>query len=58
MMLHKRGEQMIDSIKTASVGVSGFGVQFISMLPEMVRVGVGLATIVYLIVKVYKELGK
>jgi len=49
---------MIDSIKTASVGVSGFGVQFMSMLPEMVRVGVGLATMAYLIIKVYKEISK
>ena len=49
---------MIDTLKTAGVGVGGFGVQFMSMLPEMVRVGVGLATIVYIVIKVYKELGK
>ena len=49
---------MVDSIKTASVGVGGFGVQFMSMLPEMVRVGVGLATMAYLIIKVYKEISK
>ena len=49
---------MVDSIKTAGVGVGGFGVQFMSMLPEMVRVGVGLATIVYIVIKVYTELGK
>ena len=49
---------MIDSIKTAGVGAGGFGVQFMSMLPEMVRVGVGLATIVYIVIKVYKEMTK
>ena len=49
---------MIDTLKTASVGVVGFGVQFMSMLPEIVKIGVGLATIVYLGIKMYKELGK
>ena len=49
---------MIDTLKTAGVGVGGFGVQFMSMLPEMVRVGVGLATIVYIVVKIYRELRK
>ena len=49
---------MVDTLKTAGVGAGGFGIQFMSMLPEMVRVGVGLATIVYIVIKVYKELGK
>ena len=49
---------MIDTLKTAGVGAGGFGVQFMSMLPEMVRVGVGLATIVYIVVKIYRELRK
>ena len=58
MMQHNRGGTMIDTIKTASVGAGGFGVQFMSMLPEMVRVGVGIATIIYIAIKVYKELSK
>ena len=49
---------MIDTLKTASVGAGGFGVQFMSMLPEMVRIGVGLATIVYIVIRVYKEMSK
>ena len=49
---------MIDTLKTASVGVGGFGVQFMSMLPDMVKVVVGLATMTYLGIKMYKELGK
>ena len=57
-MQHKTGGMMVDTLKTAGVGAGGFGVQFMSMLPEMVRVGVGLATIVYIVIKVYKELGK
>jgi|TARA_R110002012_G_scaffold314993_1_gene528212 hypothetical protein len=49
---------MVDSIKTGGVAAGGFGVQFMAMLPEMVKVGVGLATIVYLSVKIYKEMRK
>ena len=49
---------MVDTIKTTVVGAGGFGVQFMTMLPEMVRVGVGMATIVYILVKIYKELRK
>ena len=49
---------MVDTLKTVSVGAGGFGVQFMSMLPEMVRVGVGLATIVYIVIRVYKEMSK
>tara|TARA_Y100000593_G_C4093822_1_gene229821 strand:+ start:14 stop:163 length:150 start_codon:yes stop_codon:yes gene_type:complete len=49
---------MVDSIKTAGVGAGGFGIQFMAMLPEMVKVGVGLATMAYLIIKVYKEISK
>ena len=49
---------MIDTLKTVSVGGGGLFVQFLDMVPEMVKVGVGVMTIVYLGVKVYKELKK
>tara|TARA_Y100001951_G_C11097179_1_gene159968 strand:+ start:381 stop:530 length:150 start_codon:yes stop_codon:yes gene_type:complete len=49
---------MIDTLKTASVGGGGFVVQFLDMVPELVKVCVGLMTIVYLGMKVYKELKK
>ena len=49
---------MVDTLKTVSVGASGFGVQFMSMLPEMVRVAVGVVTAAYMLVKIYKELRK
>ena len=47
---------MIDTIKTAGVGAGGFGVQFLVMLPDMVKIAVGIATFAYLVVKIYKEL--
>ena len=49
---------MVDTLKTAGIGASGFGVQFMSMLPELVKVAVGIATVVYIVVKIYKELRK
>ena len=49
---------MIDTLKTASVGGGGFCLQFLDMVPEVVKVGVGIMTIIYLGVKVYKELKK
>ena len=48
---------MIDTLKTATIGAGGFITQFISMLPEMVKVAVGVATVAYLIVKIKKEMG-
>ena len=48
---------MLDTIKTAGVGSGGFIVQFMEMLPDMVKVAVGVATVVYLIVKIKKEMG-
>ena len=54
----KRRKRVIDTLKTASVGGGGLIVQFIDALPEIVKIGVGIMTMVYLGVKVYKELTK
>jgi hypothetical protein len=37
----------LDSLKSAVIGSGGFSVQFIGFLPEIVKIGVGIATIVY-----------
>tara|TARA_R100000008_G_scaffold73111_1_gene51474 strand:- start:893 stop:1054 length:162 start_codon:yes stop_codon:yes gene_type:complete len=42
----------VDTLKSAVIGGGGMTVQFIDMLPEMVRVGVGIATIVYFVYKI------
>ena len=42
----------VDTLKSAVIGGGGMTVQFMDMLPEMVRVGVGIATIVYFVYKV------
>tara|TARA_R100000781_G_C4077778_1_gene126669 strand:- start:867 stop:1028 length:162 start_codon:yes stop_codon:yes gene_type:complete len=51
----------LDTLKSAVIGGGGMSVQFIEMLPEMVRIGVGIATIVYFVYKIQlirKELSK
>ena len=47
---------MIDTIKTCGIGSCGFGMQFMAMVPDMVKVAVGIATVAYLIVKIKKEM--
>ncbi len=47
---------MIDSLRTVTAGASGMVVTWMEWLPMMVRVLVGLATFVYICVKIYKLL--
>jgi hypothetical protein len=49
---------MIDTLKTTSVGAGGLGIQYLNMLPEAVKVVIGIITIGYLIVKIKNELSK
>ena len=37
----------IDSLKSVVIGSGGFSVQYMDFLPEIVKIGVGIATIVY-----------
>ena len=45
-----------DSLKTATVGVSGTWVGFMNWFPEAVSVCVAVVTLIYMSIKVYKEL--
>jgi hypothetical protein len=47
---------MLDSLKTTTAGASGLIVTWVEWLPVMVRVLVGLATFVYICVKIYKQI--
>jgi hypothetical protein len=47
---------VIDTLKVASTGVGGFAIMCLEWLPELVRVGVGVATLVYLVLKIRKDL--
>ena len=47
---------MIDTLKTTGAGIGGFWISLCTWHPEVVSLSVGIATIVYLIVKIRKEL--
>jgi len=47
---------MEDSIKTVAVGMTGAAITGLGILPDVMSVLVGLVTIVYLGIKIYKEL--
>jgi len=42
----------LDSLKSAVIGSSGLGIQFMDFLPEIVKLGVGIVTIVYFLYKI------
>ena len=47
---------MIDTLKTTGTGISGWWLSISGWLPEVISLCVGIATLVYLIVKIRKEL--
>ena len=47
---------MIDTLKTTGAGMGGWWLSFSGWLPEMVSLGVGIATLIYLMIKIRKEL--
>ena len=47
---------MIDTLKTSGVGASGWWLTVSGWLPDFVSVCVGISTIIYLAVKIYKEI--
>tara|TARA_R100000458_G_scaffold41366_1_gene39045 strand:- start:184 stop:333 length:150 start_codon:yes stop_codon:yes gene_type:complete len=49
---------MLDSLKTMAVSITGMGITWIDWLPVVVRVLVGLASLVYLFLKIHNELKK
>ena len=47
---------MEETLKTTGAGLGGFWLSLWSWLPEVVSLSVGVATLVYLIIKIMKEL--
>ena len=47
---------MIDTLRTEGIGISGWWLSISGWLPEVVSLGVGLATLIYLVIKIRKEL--
>ena len=56
--MKKRKRKMIDSLKTMGVSITGIGITWIDWLPVVVRVLVGLASLVYIFLKIHNELKK
>ena len=47
---------IIDTLRTEGIGLSGWWLSISGWLPELVSLCVGIATLIYLIVKIKKEL--
>ena len=47
---------IVDTLKTTGAGMSGWWLSISGWLPEVVSLGVGVATLLYLVIKIYKEL--
>ena len=43
---------MIDTVKTTVAGMGGFYVSMMDWLPDMISMAVGIATLIYLILKI------
>ena len=47
---------MEETLKTTGAGIGGFWISLWGWLPEVVSLAVGIATLVYLVTKIRKEL--
>ena len=47
---------MLDTLKTTGAGMGGCWLSINGWLPEVVSLSVGIATLIYLIIKIKKEL--
>ena len=47
---------MVDTLRTEGIGLSGWWLSISGWLPEVVSLCVGIAPLVYLVVKIKKEL--
>ena len=47
---------LLETMKIEGVGISGWWLSISGWFPEIVSLGVGIATLTYLIIKIYKEL--
>jgi len=48
--------EIVDTLKTTSYGIGGFWISLWNWLPDIVSLSVGITTLVYLIIKIRKEL--
>ena len=48
----------LDTLKTGGIGVGSWWLTVSGWFPDFVSVCVGIATIAYLMIKIYKEIGR
>ena len=46
----------IDTLKTSGIGIGGWWLSVSGWLPEVISLLVGIATLIYLVIKIKKEL--
>ena len=51
-------EELMDTVRTSAVGVTGSAVTGLGILPDAVSVIVGIVTIIYLFIKISNELNE
>ena len=49
---------MIDTLKTSGAGVGGLVLTFMEWIPDMVRLGIGIVTLAYMMFKLIKAMKK
>ena len=47
---------MLDTLRTEGIGLSGWWLSISGWLPGVVSLSVGIATLIYLVIKIKKEL--
>lgn len=47
---------MLDTLKTTGVGMGGFWISFMEIIPPVISLLVGIATFIYMCIKIFKEL--
>tara|TARA_R100000005_G_C4898333_1_gene141732 strand:+ start:286 stop:432 length:147 start_codon:yes stop_codon:yes gene_type:complete len=47
---------VLDTLKTSCCGIGGFAVTFMEFIPDVLRVGIAVVTLAYMIVKLRKEM--
>lgn len=52
------GDEIFDTLRTSGTGLGGFWLSTWNLLPDIISLSVGVATLVYLIVKIKREFKK
>jgi len=54
--IKKKEKKVIDTLRTSGAGVGGLVLTFMEWIPDMVRLGIGGVTLVYMVFKLIKAM--